>query len=762
MNRELQIQKLVPVIIEPDEIGLDVQAALTENDEGVDFAIPNVTFEVRVGMEKVYEGKSDAGSGVFVAKNIPIGRVEPRFNVAISAKDEVGGLTVKVHLDIERLMKEMESRLKELKEEEKDQEPILTPEMAEKERQIKEAIKKALDQLLIRKHSEQTNDDGNLLIYFDVDTDKWMESGKNVQYTGYTTLDQDTERKYARDITKNKFKILVEQHSHPLVKREIADFAKQRPHLFIQYAHLYYEASWAEAVISELARQEPQKILEKVKEFYQYNWAKNIVAQIAKANPSLAFSQIELYEYQPWAEEIATKAAKFDPASAIEHYNKYRDQPWAESVLRFARKKKEEDDLAATKNAAQQRLAREAAERAAAEAVKANSARLAERNKTWEIDFAIGIFQADHNAESELKAFEIFVKYQDDERVVSAVNALVQSHPVPFFIHREIYISAACGKQVTEKLTACHPITKHYLLLERFYGKSFTPESLAAELDYAIANRSSGVANDVLSIVFECFEKCRSLPWAKDIAVKIAENYPVHVIDKFDTFRSQPWTTDVLRTAAPKIPGVNGTTDFLKKTLTVYADYDGEPWCQELLAVMRERLKKTELQDEERQWMEQAQKDPVNTVPEVFANHIDKPWASAVLEKTLLHPDQVACACQTIYRSLDLYASKPWGKKLYLETIKRHAAMPISTWPINTYGWDDEIIDIVSKSYKADLQRNQIPAHNGLIRFCSSHPNNAVTIKFRTRLQVTDPAFAMFIQKPNAVLAFFKGILGQN
>ena len=56
-----------------------------------------------------------------------------------------------------------------------------------------------------------------------MDTDKWMESGKNVQYTGYTTLDQDTERKYARDITKNKFKILVEQHSHPLVKREIAD-----------------------------------------------------------------------------------------------------------------------------------------------------------------------------------------------------------------------------------------------------------------------------------------------------------------------------------------------------------------------------------------------------------------------------------------------------------------------------------------------------------------------------------------------------------
>ena len=44
---------------------------------------------------------------------------------------------MKVHLDIERLMKEMESRLKELKEEEKDQEPILTPEMAEKKDKLR-------------------------------------------------------------------------------------------------------------------------------------------------------------------------------------------------------------------------------------------------------------------------------------------------------------------------------------------------------------------------------------------------------------------------------------------------------------------------------------------------------------------------------------------------------------------------------------------------------------------------------------------------
>ena len=36
-------------------------------------------------MEKVYEGNL-MRKWVFMAKNIPIGRVEPRFNVAISAK----------------------------------------------------------------------------------------------------------------------------------------------------------------------------------------------------------------------------------------------------------------------------------------------------------------------------------------------------------------------------------------------------------------------------------------------------------------------------------------------------------------------------------------------------------------------------------------------------------------------------------------------------------------------------------------------------
>ncbi len=358
MERSLQIHKLVPVLIEPDKIGLDIEAALTESDEGdegVDFAVPNVTFEVRIGIRKVYEKKSDAQTGQFVANNVDVGEVEPQFDVMVSATDEVVKLNVKVKLDATSIL----SRIKKNSAKDKIIEdsvnktlavvsgPVnnagrneLTPEDAEAQRILKIDIKDAFGQLLKRRYFEQKiYDDPSLWVYFDGDDGKWKNSSTE------EVFDKDDYRlphyKYVamRDVEKDvkkAFEILVRNDDHPLVRRGILDVVKQHSEIFLDPFYEYCEAKWAEMVLLAMSKDKAALVLKMYRKFYKYDWAKNILLDIAKNNPDVAFKRIELYEYQPWAGEVAMIAAASDPESAIKNYDKYRDQPWAEEVLEFA------------------------------------------------------------------------------------------------------------------------------------------------------------------------------------------------------------------------------------------------------------------------------------------------------------------------------------------------------------------------------------------------------------------------------------------
>lgn len=455
--RLIQGEKLELVALETNQVGLNVEAALADDKEG-DFAALSAIFEVRIGVEKVYQGISDSESGRFVARNIPVGKFGSPLDVVILGRDEGGYATFRTQLNVDDIVAQMDNKRREM-EAEMARNRLLSPMEAERERQTKELIKKAFNDM----------------------------------------QEEDTVK------VEVAFGILVDNHINPLVKREIVNVARKYPDKFIQYANLYYKACWSEAVLNELAKQQPQKIIEKVKEFYEYDWAKNIVVQIAEMNPGIALSEIEYYEFMPWAEEIAIKATRLDPWAAINNYDKYRDQLWAESVVRLAREE-------VTKHEAWREMGRridaactffsqphnredevhafsffvdhqhdERMEDALSvlagyftesflefhwiykdatwgekvfNIAKDEKERQEARKDVGQKIFDIGqlFFQPQHSEEDEINAIRFFVEHQHDDRIKRAIYDIIAKCPSAFSEHKDLYKSAIWAEEVNEFL----------------------------------------------------------------------------------------------------------------------------------------------------------------------------------------------------------------------------------------------------------------------------------------------------------------------
>lgn len=739
MTKLVQVRKLELVAIEPDQVGLDVEAALSNNEGGEDnHAIKNTTFNVRVGVNKVYEGKSDARTGVFSAKKIPIGEVGPQVDVVISGNDGVDSTSFEITLNTESVMmriadmrREREAAAVIVKPEPAKEEPKLSiVEEAERQRELKELVKNAL---------RNTGSDN-------------------------------------RSVAEAAFKILVEHQDHPLIDREIYNTAEANSDQFIRCAGIYYQASWAKYVLDVLAKKEPQKVLGKFHEFSQYDFAEYIVHRIVIYHDrDLAFSEIETYEFMPWAEGIAMRAAQDNPYSAIEHYPKYRDQPWAEGVLAHAKVAQEKYEARIEMwnkiSAAREIFGQPHNE---ADLVNAFSlfvkhqhehgmegimSSMAEyypeifrkykdhyRQAVWgekiikmldekqaavereevgrKIDAACELFSQPHKEEDEVNAFKFFVEYQHDDRIEGSLTVLVGYFPETFLKHFPLYREAVWGEAITKKLTECSPLAKHSLLMERFYGQSSTPESLTAALDYSVAAKSWDEWDSVFSVLLECFEKLENCSWIKD----------------------------VLQITAQRVESrlkMSGMKKYWKRIETIYLKYEGESWCEKLLDSAKKGIKKEE---EYNEWQKKAKADPSNTVWEVLS-HFDEGWAYTLLS-WMCRQD---LGCLALYESFDSYAEKRGGLSLFLRVVERAPYLPLDEWPTNTYGHDDDIIDAAS----INCDNRSIPSSdNRLVRFCLENPESDVAKKFIARLSVTKPEFAKHLVKPNAAWAFIKEKLG--
>lgn len=401
MERSLQIHKLVPVLIEPDQIGLDVEAALTENDEGVDFAVPNVTFEIRIGVQKVYEGKSDVRTGTFVATQIPLGKMLENFEVSVSATNEVGKISVRMAINITHLMKKIEEKCQreEKSRAELDLESKTPPskedrykqlsDEAENQRRIKAEIKEALS--LVNLSIWHGWPDKPSRRYFNIDEGAWYVSSldrdlysSEVKYNyscrrlvdtgGFQDDDfyPGTNERTRRDLNeklRDAFKVLVTHHEHPETIDGVKNAVNSHPKKFVDCLDLYVDTIWAEEIIAVIAVKMPKELIENLSKFSSKPWLINIltilvelepgllltrfsdfsgrpwtrkiVLKVATDHPAVFFVRIEAFEHQPWAGELAIMAAERDPIAASKYFVLYKNQSWADDVFAFTREAKE-------------------------------------------------------------------------------------------------------------------------------------------------------------------------------------------------------------------------------------------------------------------------------------------------------------------------------------------------------------------------------------------------------------------------------------
>lgn len=603
MSRSLKIEKLEVVIIEPEGVGLNIEAELTENDNG-DFAVIEATFEIRIGVQKVYGGRADPTTGRFAAKGIPVSKFGTKFELVIECTDETGSVEVRQTLNTENVAAQIDNRRRQMETEADKAVALMGPEEAERERQLKEALKQALEHA----SGDAENSNGSA------------------------------------------FEFLVKYQHHPLVKREIINVAKANPSRFIKNAKYFYEAIWAEEVLTELAKVDPQKMLEKVREFYKYSWAKNIVLEAAKTNPGIAFNEIENYEYMSWAEEVATETAKLDPAAAIYHYNKYRDQPWAAKLLKFSKQRQE----------TQRR-----------------------------IDFYCTLFSQPHNEQDEIDAFNFFVEYDQDDRLGNALSILAEYFPEVFTKYRYLYKNAAWAEKIDKVLSdKCEAEAKAKIeqtinsscaLFSREHTEQNEIDAFTFFVAYQYDERMESALSTLAGYFPEVFIKHKSLyveaVWAKKVLAiaqqNVAKNeaerreriggelngiikelsripmkfYPLtkykfsveelprQAYDRHSTFISNSFTFFVKHQHDESV--VAAVSSLVQSHPEIFArnffSYQGAAWAEKINKILFERLPMAKHIPTIKEWQIKAEDDPIATLREILLQHQSESWVDIFL-----------------------------------------------------------------------------------------------------------------------------------
>ncbi|MEK7673269.1 MAG: hypothetical protein AAB373_05285 [Patescibacteria group bacterium] len=490
MDRSLQIHKLSPVIVEPDLLGLDIEAALTENDEGVDFAVPNITFEVRMGVEMIYQGQSDSGTGVLNIKNLVIGQADPKFEVSISAVDQVGKLTIKVKVDAGEVMKEIADR------------------------RIREANQVKLD---VPRPS-----DGSEVQNAALEAERQRELKTKLNGT-LNRIEGNSPR-----TTEEDFRELLDNQNQPYVRRGMLDIALKKPDILISRVGYFCEAVWAEEVLASLAASSPAAVLDKLPVFSNIEWAKKIVDGVAVRNPAVAFGKIGQYEYQIWAKDVAERAARMDPDSAIENYKLYQDQPWAKEVLDFARREKIAKD--------ERKIARDIAERTATAERAVKQKEEADKIK-WSKDNLLKILRSKYPdpKEAEIKDivdnFDKYSMHSWAKEIMLTIAKSQGSHYIVFSLER--FRKEPWIKEVLGIIAESHESKESNYILGNF--SKFKHEEWAEEIFTKAAKTCAECTFEHLGSYDS------SIPWVKSTIEGLAVKFPVRFLKGGRAIAKCPW-----------------------------------------------------------------------------------------------------------------------------------------------------------------------------------------------------------------------------
>ncbi|MBI4235166.1 hypothetical protein HY604_02605 [Candidatus Peregrinibacteria bacterium] len=316
-TKEIKIGLARPSISPQHEIALELEAALVELDieDDIGIAIPNVTFQVRINVDNVFEGRSDAKYGVFKTGKMRIAQPTPELQIEVTASDGIDTIVKELCVDIAEEIARMEGA-DAIDAEEKRR---IKAEIRQVQRDIKEK-KAEIEQIraafgVLNKYSDHPLAAEVALEIADID-----------RTHADATIETYLHFKNAPWAEEVMFKAVTRA---PLaVLGNIAKIKGEK---------------WAARIVSMIAKWLPEDAIDYLPDYCEMPWAFQIMLQIAEENPRDVFAGIENYEYQPWAKAVAERAARTDYQPALEYYDLYKYQPWAQEIHDLAEGAKREE-----------------------------------------------------------------------------------------------------------------------------------------------------------------------------------------------------------------------------------------------------------------------------------------------------------------------------------------------------------------------------------------------------------------------------------
>lgn len=226
----------------PDKIGLKLQVSLVEKvDRGTE-RIPNIMFEVRVGVDNVYKQQSNS-HGILELNNIEIPyQNEQSVAVEVKASDDLAEINETVHINIEESLKGL--------------------------REAGENIRKMKEDLL---HSSYA-------------PNKIKAVTELIKYSGYSEVD-DIVIDILNDLKPEEVVKLINIFKNSSLARTfLLSFSEKNPELMLINFPEYHEMSWAEDIILRILELRPELVIIHQNKFRYQPWEKSIFKRTIQLN----------------------------------------------------------------------------------------------------------------------------------------------------------------------------------------------------------------------------------------------------------------------------------------------------------------------------------------------------------------------------------------------------------------------------------------------------------------------------------------------
>lgn|GEM_PF-4999252 len=258
----------------PDNVAFRLQVALHENDHAdiLNFRVPNIPFNIKIGSNKVVSGISDSMTGVLETDEVFMRPHDPDVDIEIEARDGVEKIRHSLKVNVSKLLEELENKRREEAEAFKKgeyEDKLEELHKADRLREVKETVIRAKNRFI-----------------------------DNHQFIGSPSYHD------------HPIHIFVLHSSHPSVVGSLLEVADKAPARLIASIGLFYAQPWAKRVVMEIAKRHPAVAIDHIQMYEYQPWAGEVANEATSKDPCCALEKFDLYKEQPWAEALEEKALK--------------------------------------------------------------------------------------------------------------------------------------------------------------------------------------------------------------------------------------------------------------------------------------------------------------------------------------------------------------------------------------------------------------------------------------------------------------------